>query len=467
MGDVKFPLLDGSGKIAADQLPDLSGTYSEVTAGRAKSKALTNGTDQLATINAELAALSTNGVLELPAGTITLSGTLTVGAGKALAGCGCGHPNTAGSASTVLSFPPSTAGVILGGQCATVQDVYLSGSGAGTTAHGIQVQGNSTRVERVSVHGFGGNGYHLDSTSFNCNLTYVDTLHTTGNAGDGLHVTGGSDSNAGTFVAVDAEANTGWGIWVSAAARNHFLSCHCAANTAGGVHDNGNSNTYDVYVESGTGGTFDFGTSSSYGVLWSKTYAAPTLTGSVATAAQNWELHESGAVRQLLLSDVTTGPAGTEWVFKTGSYGAGWLEIDQKTSGTRLFRVDSTLAAAYWNTHTRPDGNGIYDLGGSGYQWRNTYAQGDARPLTTQTASYAVATTDNTVVMNGASLTVTLPDPTTVTVGRRYFVKNTNASALTVASAGTSKTIDGAASASMAQWAHATYVSDGTQWLSI
>jgi len=61
-------------------------------------------------------------------------------------------------------------------------------------------------------------------------------------------------------------------------------------------------------------------------------------------------------------------------------------------------------------------------------------------------------------IYNGASLTATLPDPTLTISGTQNKVKNINASALTVVSAGTSKTIDGAASQSLAQWAKATYV---------
>jgi len=87
--------------------------------------------------------------------------------------------------------------------------------------------------------------------------------------------------------------------------------------------------------------------------------------------------------------------------------------------------------------------------------------------LVTKTANYTLTATDGTVVFNGTSLTATLPDPTTIVVGRYWRIKNINASALTVASAGTSKTIDGAASQSLAQWARLTVVSDGTQWLSV
>lgn len=84
----------------------------------------------------------------------------------------------------------------------------------------------------------------------------------------------------------------------------------------------------------------------------------------------------------------------------------------------------------------------------------------------TVTASYTVLPADDVVVGNGTSITVTLPDPTTVS-SKPYGVKNINSTALTVNSAGTSRTIDGAASQSLAQWAKATYVSDGTQWLTV
>jgi hypothetical protein len=62
---------------------------------------------------------------------------------------------------------------------------------------------------------------------------------------------------------------------------------------------------------------------------------------------------------------------------------------------------------------------------------------------------------------------VSLPDPTTVTVGRVFRVKNVNLAAATVNSAGVSKTLDGVASQSLAQWARAAYLSDGTQWLTV
>lgn len=90
---------------------------------------------------------------------------------------------------------------------------------------------------------------------------------------------------------------------------------------------------------------------------------------------------------------------------------------------------------------------------------------GTITPLVTKTADYSLTADDSVVVANGAGRTMYLPGPSAANVGRRYTVKNINASAVTInPSAGT---IDGAATASLAQWAKGTYVSDGTNWLSI
>lgn len=85
--------------------------------------------------------------------------------------------------------------------------------------------------------------------------------------------------------------------------------------------------------------------------------------------------------------------------------------------------------------------------------------------LATKTASYTLIGTDNIVVANGASLTLTLPSASLQGAGKKFTLKNINSTALTVASV--AGTLDGAATASLIQWAKATYVSDGTNWLSI
>lgn len=88
-------------------------------------------------------------------------------------------------------------------------------------------------------------------------------------------------------------------------------------------------------------------------------------------------------------------------------------------------------------------------------------------PVLTKTTSYNLAITDRTVIFNATTLTASLPDPTLVLVGRAYTIKNIFAGNLTVNSQGVTKTLDGAASQTLAQWAKATYISNGTQWLTV
>jgi hypothetical protein len=66
------------------------------------------------------------------------------------------------------------------------------------------------------------------------------------------------------------------------------------------------------------------------------------------------------------------------------------------------------------------------------------------------------------------AIAFTLPDPATANItGREYIIKNIGAGTLTLNSAGTSKTIDGAATQTLAQYAKMRVVSNGTNWFSV
>ena len=91
-----------------------------------------------------------------------------------------------------------------------------------------------------------------------------------------------------------------------------------------------------------------------------------------------------------------------------------------------------------------------------------------ATALTTRTSNYTMTTLDRTIVMNSAAgATVTLLDPATVPIGRPVSVKNVNPTSMTVTTAGTSKTLDGAATVPLAQWQVCTVISDGSNWLRV
>ena len=90
----------------------------------------------------------------------------------------------------------------------------------------------------------------------------------------------------------------------------------------------------------------------------------------------------------------------------------------------------------------------------------------------TTDATTTVGVYDSLIVVNRAAGVVTLPDPAallsfgTIPKGRTYTVKNINAAAATVNSAGAA-TIDGVASVSLPQWGVLRVVTDGTNWLMI
>lgn len=168
--------------------------------------------------------------------------------------------------------------------------------------------------------------------------------------------------------------------------------------------------------------------------------------GSLAINLNSWPAIVLGGEATLTQGDYAVLLHGS--VVRPGAVSTGGRPSATGITGSMFY--DTTLGLPIWAI---------------GSSWWD--ASGYATQIATKTANYTHVEGDKTVVYNGTSLTATLPDPTTVSVGKVYRVKNINASALTVNSAGTSKTLDGAASQSLAQWAKAAYVSDGAQWLTV
>lgn len=90
---------------------------------------------------------------------------------------------------------------------------------------------------------------------------------------------------------------------------------------------------------------------------------------------------------------------------------------------------------------------------------------GSRLPVTTKTVDYSLTADDAVVLSNGTSLTMYLPLPVGEIVGRTFTVKNIAATACTVSAPGTN--IDGAPTATLAQWTTGRYINDGTFWYSI
>lgn len=169
---------------------------------------------------------------------------------------------------------------------------------------------------------------------------------------------------------------------------------------------------------------------------------------------------------------------------------AGGNPIEFWANGTRKFYVDNSgvpfvgsNAYGFWTgSGYNPEGNaqganGLFmtntsDNGGLWFKSNATnsytgwHPVGQSSSQSTKTANYTINGADQITIGNGTSITFTLPDPTTAIHKNRIFIlKNINSTSLTVVSAGTSKTIDGAASQSLAQWAKMSVICTGTQWL--
>lgn len=88
------------------------------------------------------------------------------------------------------------------------------------------------------------------------------------------------------------------------------------------------------------------------------------------------------------------------------------------------------------------------------------------RAITTKAANYTATASDSVILANLATaITITLPSAATMTAGRVFTVKNIGAGVATIASA--SGKIDGATTKTLAQWASATVISNGTDWFVI
>lgn len=196
------------------------------------------------------------GIVELPRGVIFLNGSLILDKSVHLVGHGSGQAG--GNYGTTLKFPANTTGVVArkgdnsplqyGSDASIIDGVFLEGSGASSSAHGIDMQAR-IKVLNVSITGFGGNGINIVadvSTNTNSNLWSIDTVRVTGCGQHGLYVQGG-DVNAGVATGIDASGNGGWGIYDSSFLGNTYIGCHTASNTLG-AYKSDNSNARNVFL---------------------------------------------------------------------------------------------------------------------------------------------------------------------------------------------------------------------------
>jgi len=378
------------------------------------------------TIPAAIAGLNgIPGAVRVAPGTYTATDNITVPFAVHLIGSGAGLD--VARSTTVLNFPAGKGLIITGGG-SVVRGMALSsadnsvGTGVGIKILGaVGSGGGAVAVENVFVTKFGSHGISIDTTTAgNANVCRVSNSRTYLNGGDGLHLDG-TNTNACTFLSVDCDYNTGWGIWNGVAGANNHIGAMLDGNHLGAVYDNGKGNKYSIYIErkahaplvsvpvpSTTGGTFAAGTyfwvvatTDAYGgESLPSTEVTATTTGTTGSVALAWTQDfvgngykiyrgtTAGAETVLVATIVgnatitytDTGAAGTAGTPSTaqadqfyidGSSNAGIIE---HPTSVALFVTGVTSAINLWRIYT---GKGftrsliINDIGGQSDAVRN------------------------------------------------------------------------------------------------
>ena len=352
------------------------------------------GTDSGPAFLAAIAAADAagGGTILVPRGYYRSS--VTIATDHRIVGDGQGYGNDIASAATLIAFDNDTDGVILTQRGSEIRNIYLRGGG--TTGIGLRLGDIACQAYNVTIHGFGSHGLAAidDATYPNVNHSFVDNVMVRACGGNGVHVTGPSDSNAGRFMNLNVVGNVGWGIYCAQANRNWFQG-HLAAN-GNGIFDDGNSNSYDVYIESGSGTPFKLGSTSKYGRITVPNYAgfALDVADAASPAWQTWTFEENAGRRVLWLYDATQGPTpttGKTWRVDSGGTSAGALSFYNVTDNAQGIRLTAT--DVFLNGNLRPFTTAAKDVGTSSAQWRNGFFSGYVRVGAVATGSRPSAAT--------------------------------------------------------------------------
>jgi hypothetical protein len=182
---------------------------------------------------------------------------------------------------------------------------------------------------------------------------------------------------------------------------------------------------------------------------------------------------------RVAVSTGPNGPAIEAGTIISGTY-YGKFAVDSGGKLSKLNGVDFTMSVSAANpqdqiasgvvgitTDTNPGLTYLKRATGNPWPAWNFQPYGYFGQPQTKTANYTVDFRDTMLIGNGSSITFTLPDPTAsgLTAGRKFEFKNIHSTALTIVSAGSSKTIDGLAAFPVSQWASIEVATDGAQWL--
>lgn len=313
-------------------------------------------TDDTAAFTAAIAFASNGGTITIPASAsgCKFSTALTISANSVILQ-GTGWSYGAQQAPSTLKFAAGVSGLILSGNAVTVRDLAVIGSDTGANSDvGIHFTGGRPSIEHVLVQSFGGAGFEWDSTGAkNVDHWYAADLRSLSNFGDGFLFVGGTDTNAGVGLDMDASLNGGIGFNLSTSGvnENTFIGPLAATNTGGDYVLAGSSSSnyfLNAYCESGTGSSFVIGASSVFNqVIFPNFGECATITNSGGISNNIYYQYSSAAgVNNVVLNPPpgTAVGSGKTYQINSGQFNPKDLDIRDVTGAADLLDYNNSLS---------------------------------------------------------------------------------------------------------------------------
>lgn len=333
-----------------------SGTFNPAAYG-----ALCDGsTDDTASFNSAIAAATTGGTILVPASAsgCFLASALTI-SGNNVTLQGDGWSYGAQQAPSTLLFAAGVNGVVASGNAFAIKNIVVKSLDSGANSDiGVHFTGGRPYAEQVTVWSFGGAGFDWDSTGGkNVDHWYAAALRALSNFGDGFLFVGGTDTNAGTGINMDASLNGGIGFNLSSSGvnENTFIGPLAATNTGGDyVIAGASSSNYflNAYCESGTGSSFIIGASDSFNqVVFPNFGLCTTITNNGGQSNQIYYSYSSSpGVAQIFLNPPpgTAVGSGQTYELSSGIFNPKDFDIRDVTGTADLLDYNHSLLGAGW-----------------------------------------------------------------------------------------------------------------------
>lgn len=465
----------------------------------------TGATDSTTKINNAIITANNNqiGVVDLGPGSFKLTGALRLLTQVIVQGNGNAQSfskGAIGGPTILVQSNTSAHGFYQNDATQTgIRHLGIIGPGSGT-GDGIHFQwttfGNVYQCDlmNVQVTSFGGNGLYAQ-TLLGTTARMVECMF---NGGDGFHLVQTCTSDV--FDSCSAGGNSGWGWYVNGCNYLTFNGCAADGNANGWYFTNSQAisingsgtenNVTDGLVLDGGGPYIVNGfwvSNNHYGVHVTAAATSAILNGifEVNLGSAVYSIFaESGSktvVSECSLQTASSLPDTPGFAYAISLQDGVVTANGMETEAFSPFGINGANQASRYVGGTNfgePGGYGgpwdIRDFAADvGYLWSCTVAGtsaavwvpvGSLLPQATKTANYALTPADSTILLNGTTLTATLPDAV-ANFWKIYTIKLIAASTTATVATTSSQTIDGATTFSLtAQYKSVTVQSDGANW---